>query len=100
VVPILIYAELANALLKATRRGRITSEKSDEVLDLVGDLPLETIDWGHWSSSLVFLGERFGLTAYDAWYLYLAIALKLPLATRDAALAAAAREAGVPLVTP
>ena len=41
------------------------------------------------------LVERYRLTAYDAAYLEVALRLALPLATTDAALVAAARQAGV-----
>jgi len=44
------------------------------------------------------LARRHNLTAYDATYLDVALRRSLPLATRDRDLAAAAREAGVPLI--
>lgn len=44
------------------------------------------------------LARQHGLSAYDASYLVLALRLSLPLATRDRALRAAARAAGVPLL--
>lgn len=40
------------------------------------------------------LAVRYGLSAYDAAYLELAVWRSLPLATLDGALAEAAREAG------
>ena len=51
-------------------------------------------------SALVGLGRDHALSAYDAAYLHLALQEHLPLATRDRALRAAARSAGVaPFVT-
>ncbi len=44
------------------------------------------------------LARAHGLSAYDAAYLELAMREGLPLATEDAALRAAARRVGVPLV--
>jgi len=47
-----------------------------------------------WSAT-VKLADLHGLTIYDAAYLELAQRRRLPLATLDAALAAAARQSGV-----
>jgi predicted nucleic acid-binding protein len=46
------------------------------------------------------LARQFKLSAYDAAYLETALRFGLPLASRDAALAAAALQAGVKLVSP
>jgi len=97
-VPPLFYAEFANALLNAGRRRRLTGEEQQRALETMGRLPLEIDDLDPTSSALLFLGERLRLTVYDAWYLYLAISRRLPLATRDEALRAAAKSVGVELV--
>jgi predicted nucleic acid-binding protein len=47
---------------------------------------------------LIALARKHRLTAYDASYLELAMRRRLPLATLDAALIAAAGAEGVPLV--
>ena len=47
-----------------------------------------------WGLTLT-LAERHDLSVYDATYLELALRMKLPLATLDRALAAAAKTAGV-----
>jgi predicted nucleic acid-binding protein len=44
------------------------------------------------------LARRYSLSAYDAAYLELALRKSLPLATLDAQLNAAARQAGVPVL--
>jgi predicted nucleic acid-binding protein len=44
------------------------------------------------------LALRYNLSAYDAAYLELALRKSLPLATLDAQLDAAARQAGVPVL--
>lgn len=49
------------------------------------------------ATACLLLARTHRLTAYDAAYLELALRLHLPLATRDAALAAAATAAGVAL---
>lgn len=44
------------------------------------------------------LATKYGLSSYDAAYLELAIRLRLPLATNDGALVAAATRAGIVMV--
>jgi predicted nucleic acid-binding protein len=46
------------------------------------------------------LGETYALSVYDASYLELALRTGLPLATRDNALAVAAKKAGATIFTP
>jgi predicted nucleic acid-binding protein len=95
-------AEVANALLIAVRRGRISREKANRFFLDLRALPIR-IDPE--SSETVFdhvfkLAEKYGLTVYDAAYLELAIRESLPLATLDNDLRKAARASGVPLVGP
>ena len=93
-------AEVANALLIAVRRGRISREKANRFFLDLRALPIR-IDPE--SSETVFdqvfkLADKYNLTVYDAAYLELAIRYRLPLATLDKDLRNAARAAGVPLV--
>ena len=97
-VPALWPLEVANMLVVAQRRERMTEAQAARFVDLLRRLPIHvdhgTVDIG----SLVLSGRRHDLTAYDAWYLLLAERLGAPLATLDQSLAAAARDAGVELV--
>lgn len=99
VVPSLWRLEVANGLLAAVRRGRLTAARRDALLAalLDMDIAIDTETDLHAWSGTVRLAEAHGLTAYDAAYLELAQRRRLPLATLDAALAQAAREAGVAL---
>ena len=95
-------AEVANALLIAVRRGRISREKANRFFLDLRALPIR-IDAE--SSETVFdqafkLAEKYSLTVYDAAYLELAFREGLPLATLDNDLRKAARASGVPLVGP
>jgi predicted nucleic acid-binding protein len=94
-VPTLWRAEVANVLLVAERRGRLTAAQRDRFLSLLGRLPIAVEVADPDSAALVWLGERHGLSAYDAWYLWLAIRTGAVLATADQRLAAAATAAGV-----
>ena len=102
IVPAHWPAEVANALLIAVRRGRISREKANRFFLDLRALPIH-IDPE--SSETVFdqvfkLAEKYSLTVYDAAYLELAIREGLPLATLDHDLRKAARASGVPLVGP
>lgn len=89
--------EALNGLLTAERRGRIGRDDRLRLASLLADLPI-TIDAETaartWTAT-ARLAEAHRLTAYDAAYLELALRENLPLATRDAALAAAAGAVGV-----
>jgi predicted nucleic acid-binding protein len=102
VAPSLWPLEVANALLVGERRKRIAEAKLIQWLNVLGALPID-IDAetaAHaWSDTLT-LARGHKLSAYDAAYLELAIRRRLPLATLDGPLKAAATAVGVPLYTP
>lgn len=96
--PSLWSLEVANVLLLAERRGRVTESQVARFLRLLEGLPI-TVDLSvHPWQVLVDAGRRHGLTAYDACYLVTAQAFGLPLASRDTDLRAAAERAGVSLL--
>jgi predicted nucleic acid-binding protein len=101
VVPTLWYLEVANSLNVAAKRKRITEEFRDaalddlSVFDIVADKETQLHAW----KSTLLLASATGLTVYDAAYLELAQRLRLPLATLDHALAHAATETGVIVLT-
>jgi predicted nucleic acid-binding protein len=101
VVPTLWYLEVANSLNVALRRKRITEEFRDAALnDLsVFDIAADRETHLHAWKSTLRLASVTGLTVYDAAYLELAQRLRLPLATLDHALAKAANEMGVIVLT-
>ncbi|HMH49135.1 MAG TPA: type II toxin-antitoxin system VapC family toxin [Candidatus Acidoferrum sp.] len=102
VVPPLWFLEVANVLLVAERRRRITRIDASRFLELLAELPVVVAEpegiLG--VATLVTLGRDLGLSAYDACYLHLARRERMPLATRDRALREAARRAGVALYDP
>jgi predicted nucleic acid-binding protein len=96
-VPALWWYEIANALLTAERRGRISESDSLGALELYRSMRLSTDSAGGPETLWRFrsLGREHGLSAYDAAYLELAARRQLPLASFDKALVQAARKAGV-----
>ena len=97
-VPRMWALEVANILLVAERRGRLTEAQATHFLEIVRQLPItvdaEPID----VAGLVGVARRHQLTAYDAAYLALALRLGTDLATLAGRLAAAAHAAGVTVV--
>jgi predicted nucleic acid-binding protein len=99
-VPSIWPLEVANGLLVAERRGRLSSAKVARTAELTSQLPVSIHDVG---PELAFgpvldLARAHRMTAYDAAYLELAMREGLPLATQDEALRAAAQRVGVPLL--
>jgi predicted nucleic acid-binding protein len=90
---------MANVLLVAERRGRITASDAARAIELVQSLSIE-IEHADFQSlnSCRLLAREFNISAYDACYLELAQRRGLPLASLDNALILAARECGVLLL--
>jgi predicted nucleic acid-binding protein len=96
-VPALWWYEMANALLMAERRKRLTEAGRIRLMELYRKLPIRTdmmLD-----SDIVWrfhtLAMEYNLSAYDAAYLELAQRRGLGLATVDQHLHAAAQKAGI-----
>jgi predicted nucleic acid-binding protein len=91
--------EAMHAAGRALARGRFTPAAHQHVLRLLSRLPVSLaptrvspLEFWSWSQDL-------GLSAYDAAYLKLAVDLKAPLVTMDAALQRACLRLDHPLIT-
>lgn len=91
--------EVANGLLSAERRGRITADDQPDLARLLDGLGIEVVpvelSTAQWS--VLDVAREHGLSAYDAAYLDLARFKGLQLATLDGGLRDACRSAGVEL---
>jgi predicted nucleic acid-binding protein len=99
-IPALWRWEVANALQMNMRRGRHGAAFRDEALSNLACLPIKVETRAEpeaWLGTLV-MAERYGLTVYDASYLEIAVRRKIPLATLDRQLRAAAEEEGIDLL--
>jgi predicted nucleic acid-binding protein len=96
-VPSHWFLEVANVLVMAEKRKRITAAKSTEFLTLLGTLDIETDAEtpARAFAHLLPLCRNHRLTSYDAAYLELAVRRQLPLASLDSDLCAAAAELGI-----
>jgi len=102
VAPALWPIELANALVVAERRKRITTEQREAFLKNLAGLeveiqPLTTDQIFHQG---IELATTHGLSVYDATYLEITLRQQLPIATQDDELIRAAKEVGVSLFQP
>ena len=99
VIPALWFVEITNVLGMAERRSRLDTAGLQRASALIQSLPLVMDEPASlaWSRPLLTLMRNYRLTAYDATYLELAMRLRLPLATKDHELLAAAPSVGVPV---
>lgn len=102
IVPAHWPAEVANALLIAVRRRRISRQDATQFIEDLEVLPIRVDSTTKYllRTRIFPLAEQHNLTVYDAAYLELAIREGLPLATLDDELRKAARAAGVVLTEP
>ena len=97
IAPVLWLTEIANAVIVAERRQRITAMQRVVIagavaeLDVVLDPPLPARLW----SAVVDLALAQRLSVYDASYLELAMRASLPLLTLDGALKRACVACGI-----
>lgn len=86
-VPDIFWAESANILWKAVRRGRCSEEAAKASLAALRELEIPTV------SALLLLDTAFGIainharTVYDAMYVALAVKAQAQLVTADKKLA-------------
>ncbi len=98
-VPALWSYEVANVLLVAERKKKISPADSSHFLDLLSKLPITILEENHlqFKETLMNLGRTYRLSAYDAAYLNLAMNQGLAIATLDDELRNASKNAGVKL---
>ena len=92
---------MANALLMAQRRKRLTEADRIRLVELYRRLPIQTDAMLNVEIMRRFqtLGSKHHLSAYDAAYLKLAQRRGLGLATVDRSLRSAAQRAGIKTVS-
>ncbi len=102
VAPSFFPHEIVNALLFAEKRKRVSRQMVQSFLDDVRILPvdLRSLELGDAVRKIHLCAVEYGLTAYDAAYLTIAIDESLPLATIDNGLIRACKQAGGMLLQP
>ena len=92
--------EMLNGLMMAERRKRIDRARRIESVDQVARLNVRVDPTLPNVMAIGALAERYGLTAYDAAYLELAVRQNFGLITQDRELARAADAEGVQVQAP
>jgi predicted nucleic acid-binding protein len=102
IVPRLWHLEIANVLVVGEKRKRCSEADTTQWLSYLAGLPIvvdELTEVRAWSDT-IGLSRQHGLSAYDASYLEVALRNRVPIATLDATLKAAAKRAHVPIYQP
>jgi len=96
-VPSLWWYEIGNVLVSAKRRARISDNDASGLIQLYGDLPIntDTASGADLMARIHHLAITYKLSAYDAAYLELAERKQAGIATLDNKLLQAARDCGV-----
>ncbi|WP_237763352.1 type II toxin-antitoxin system VapC family toxin [Thiobacillus denitrificans] len=100
VVPALFLSEFSNVFLKLSRQRKLTTELALSAVQRFTALGLEVDRHTPDPERLFTLADHYGLSAYDATYLELALRRGLPLACWDGGLKLAAVKAGLFLDIP
>ena len=97
IVPEVWPLEVANALLIAQRRRRITEKEVARALEDLAALPIQVDQETHRQAlqETFSLAIKYRLSSYDAAYLELARRIRIPLATLDTKLRSACKSAGI-----
>ena len=98
-VPSIWVYEVANVLLMAERRKRITAAQASAFIEILLALPIKICELDRRDmADIVSRGRGLKLSAYDAAYVHLALKSGLPLATRDGDVVLACKALGIPVL--
>jgi predicted nucleic acid-binding protein len=101
ITPAIWPLEVANALLVAERRKRITVAQVTALLARIAGLPIlvQSIQPNHAFGRILAVARQQGLSEYDAAYVELALREALPLATLDDSLRRSAKLSGIDVLS-
>lgn len=99
-VPAVWPLEVTNAVVVAERRKRVSQPEIRRFVELLEGLTIneDSLPVAGSMSNILPLAREYGLSAYDASYLEVAIRHSAPLATLDSGLEKAGRKAGVEIL--
>jgi predicted nucleic acid-binding protein len=88
-VPELVFAEVANALLVQVRAGAFRLADAEAAVRLLAALPVRSVGLRELAAEALVVSAQAGLSVYDGCYLALAEATRAVLVTADRRLAEA-----------
>lgn len=96
VAPEVLPFEIGNALTAMLKKGSLSAADIPDVWNTVQAIPvdLRALDM----TAALALAVRYGLYAYDAYFLECALNLRLPLLTLDRGMKHVARDLSIPIV--
>ena len=83
IAPDLIFPEAGNAIWKKVRRGELSPEDAQSLVNDLSTIGVETVSMRVLVSDAHALAVRTGVTVYDATYLTLAVRLETQVITGD-----------------
>jgi predicted nucleic acid-binding protein len=83
IAPDLVFAEAGNAIWKKVRRGELTPEDAQSLVNDLSAVGVEAVSMRALVSDAHALAVRAGITVYDATYLTLAVRLETQVITGD-----------------
>ena len=96
VAPAVLPFEVGNALTAMLKKGTITPEEVPAAWTAFQQVPVELREVD--LPAALRLAVRFGLYAYDAYFVECALSMRLPLLTLDRGMRHIARELAIPTV--
>jgi predicted nucleic acid-binding protein len=81
--PDLLFAETANTIWKKIRRGELTAERGQELVEDISRIAVEAVPCRFLGEDAHALANVTGRNVYDSMYLALAIRLKTRMITAD-----------------
>jgi predicted nucleic acid-binding protein len=83
IAPDLVFPEAGNAIWKKVRRGELTPEDAQSLVNDLSAVGVEAVSMRALVSDAHALAVRAGITVYDATYLTLAVRLETQVITGD-----------------
>jgi len=96
--PDLLFAETANTIWKKIRRGELTADRGQHLVEDIGRIAVHAVPCRVLAEDALALANATTTTVYDALYLALAVRLKTRVITADQRFASAVSE--IPLAAP
>jgi len=97
VSPEVLHYEIANALVTVMKKGRLTDKEAVKAFDVSQRIPVKLVPI-HIHDAMR-IAVKFGIYAYDAFYLQCCLETKMPLISLDNRMCEVAKSLAIKVVT-